>query len=67
VCSAGFFNISGSCLSCPANTQWNGKYCDCFGCNTSQWCLGQPYSSYLDGVCSCQSGYVLVNGLCSSQ
>ena len=65
VCSAGFFDINGSCLACPANTKWNGRFCDCEGCNTSQWCLGQPYSNYSEGKCTCMSGYLLVNGLCT--
>jgi proprotein convertase subtilisin/kexin type 5 len=65
-CSAGFYNIQGSCLACPANTQWNGIYCVCTNSDASQWCLGQPYSSFSNGSCSCQSGYVSVNGICTA-
>lgn len=33
---------------------------------TTDWCLGKPYTNYNNGVCSCVSGYVNVNGLCVS-
>jgi hypothetical protein len=65
-CTAGFYNIQGQCLACPANTQWNGKYCVCSDSDPSQWCLGQPYSTFSNGTCSCQAGYTLVNGICAS-
>lgn len=66
VCSAGFYNINGQCLACPANTQWNGKFCVCGDSDSSKWCFGQPYSVYSNGGCSCQSGYILNNGLCTT-
>jgi hypothetical protein len=66
VCSAGFYSIGGQCLSCPANTKWNGKYCACSNSDASKWCFGKPYSTFSNGACSCQSGYISVNGLCSS-
>jgi hypothetical protein len=65
-CSAGFYNINNQCLACPANTRWNGVYCVCSDSDASQWCFGKAYSRFSNGSCSCQSGYVSVNGVCAA-
>ena len=67
VCNDGLYLINGVCLACPAYTIWNGKYCVCGDCGVESWCLGQPFSVWdsASGTCGCQSGYVLVNGVCS--
>jgi hypothetical protein len=65
VCQNNFYRINGVCYQCPANTKWNGVYCEC-NMPTTDWCLGKPYTNYNNGVCSCISGYVNVNGLCVS-
>jgi hypothetical protein len=68
VCNSGLYLINGQCLACPAYTSWNGKYCQC-GCDTSAWCLGQPFSVWdnTNKICNCAAGYTRVNGICSSQ
>jgi hypothetical protein len=67
VCNNGLYLIGGQCLACPPYTTWNGKYCQC-GCDTSAWCLGQPFSQWDSATqtCGCQTGYTLVNGICSA-
>lgn len=67
VCNSGLYLIDGACLACPAYTTWNGKFCQC-GCDTSAWCLGQPFSSWdsATSICNCQTGYTRVNGICSA-
>ena len=67
VCNDGLYLINGVCLACPAYTTWNGKYCVCGECGVSSWCLGQPFTVWdsASSTCGCQSGYTLVNGICS--
>ena len=66
VCNSGLYLIKGECLACPPYTTWNGKFCQC-GCDTSEWCLGQPFSQWdsANKICICASGYTRVNGICS--
>lgn len=66
VCNSGLYLINSECLACPAYTTWNGKFCQC-GCDTSAWCLGQPFSAWnaTDKICYCEAGYTRVNGICS--
>jgi hypothetical protein len=65
-CSEGFYKIEGKCIHCPANTKWNGSSCACTNSDSSKWCFGVPYSTFSNGSCSCQSGYVSVNGICTA-
>ena len=67
VCNSGLYLIQNKCLACPPYTTWNGKYCVC-GCDTSQWCLGLPFSQWDSSakLCVCQPGYLMVNGLCTA-
>lgn len=67
VCNNNLYLINGQCLACPPYTVWNGKYCQC-GCDTQEWCLGQPFSKWdsATNACGCQNGYTLVNGICSN-
>jgi hypothetical protein len=67
VCNSGLYLINGQCISCPPYTNWNGKFCDC-NCDSSSWCFGRAFSVFnmSDSSCSCQSGYVLVNGVCTN-
>ena len=67
VCNSGLYLINDQCLPCPAYTRWNGKYCEC-NCDTSTWCYGRAFSVYDNSAksCSCQAGYVLVNGVCTA-
>ena len=67
VCNSGLYLINGQCLSCPAYTVWNGSYCKC-DCDVNPWCFGRAFSVWDNNTntCSCQSGYILVNGVCTA-
>jgi hypothetical protein len=65
VCANGFYLVNSQCISCPAYTTWNGSYCACNSSDSSQWCIGQPFTKVdSTGSCSCQNGYILTNGIC---
>ena len=57
VCSPGFYNISGSCQTCPAGSTYN---------TASQTCIQNCGSNQVsnNGQCVCITGYSMVNNQC---
>lgn len=65
VCQPGYYMIGGSCTVCPSGTTWNGSICQITTpTDSSQWCIGKPFTYTANGYCVCQSDFTSINHVC---